>query len=124
MQILKSQIANLKSKIPGAAMYFFVRFNGFVTIVFGVLLMLCGVGATIYGFIQNAALVDIVNNYWLAGSQSRLLDARFYAAVFGLGLFLAGMCISAWGQLLLVFADVAANTHESNVLLRGMRKQD
>jgi hypothetical protein len=103
-------------------MYFFVRFNGFVTIVLGVLLMLCGVGATGYGFVQNAALVDLVNNYWLAGSNSRLLDARFYAAALGLGLFLIGMCTSAWGQLLLVFADVAANTREANVLLRGMRK--
>ena len=31
-------------------MYFFVRFNGFVTMVIGVLLMLFGVGAAIYGF--------------------------------------------------------------------------
>ena len=104
-------------------MYFFVRFTGFVTIVLGILLMFFGVGAVIYGFVQNAALIDLVNNYWLASSNIRLLDARFYMAVIGLGLFLAGMGISAWGQLLLVFADIAANTREANVILRGMRSQ-
>jgi hypothetical protein len=103
-------------------MYFFVRFTGIVTIIFGALLMLLGVGTAIYGFIQNAALVDLVNNYWLAASNSRLLDARFYAAMIGLGLFLTGMLTSALGQLLLVFADVASNTKETNAILRNMRK--
>lgn len=105
-------------------MYFFVRFTGIVTIIVGVLLMLLGVSTTIYGFIQNAALVDLVNNYLLAGSNSRLLDARFYAALLGLGMFLSGMFTSALGQLLLVFADLATNTRETNALLRGMRKVD
>ncbi|MCX6081536.1 MAG: hypothetical protein NTW32_18565 [Chloroflexi bacterium] len=105
-------------------MYFFVRFNGFVTIVIGVLFMLCGVAAAIYGFAQNAALVDLANNFLLAGSNIRLLDARFYMAGLGLVLFLLGMCTSAWGQLLLVFADVAVNTHETNSILRGMRRME
>jgi hypothetical protein len=105
-------------------MYFFVRFTGIVTLVVGALLMLLGVGTTIYGFIQNAALVDLVNNFWLASSNARLIDARFYAAVIGLGLFLAGMLTSALGQLMLVFADLATNTKETNMLLRGMRKVD
>ncbi len=103
-------------------MYFFVRFTGIVILVLGVLLMLLGVGTTIYGFVQNAALVDLVNNYWLASTNSRLVDARFYAAVTGLACFLAGMLIAALGQLLLVFADVATNTKETNALLRGLRK--
>jgi hypothetical protein len=103
-------------------MYFFVRFNGIVNIVLGILLMLCGVGVAIYGFLQNAVLVDFVNNFWLANSNSRLLDARFYAAALGLLLFLLGMCVAACGQLFLVFADVAANTRESNQILRGIRK--
>ena len=105
-------------------MYFFVRFTGIVTLVVGASLMLLGVGTTIYGFIQNAALVELVNNYWLAGSNVRLIDARFYAAVIGLALFLVGMLTSALGQLMLVFADVATNTKETNMLLRGMRKAD
>lgn len=103
-------------------MYFFVRFTGIVLIVVGVLLMLFGFGAAIYGFVQNAALVDLINNSWLTGSNNRLVDARFYAAIFGLGLFIAGMFTSGCGQLMLVFADVAVNTRETNVILREMRK--
>ncbi len=105
-------------------MYFFVRFTGIVTLIMGVLLMLLGVSTTIYGFVQNAALIDLVNNYWLASSNARLVDARFYAAVFGLGLFLSGMLTSALGQLLLVFADVASNTRETNAILRSMHKAE
>jgi hypothetical protein len=105
-------------------MYFFVRFTGIVTLVVGALLMLLGVGTTIYGFIQNAALVDLVNNYWLASSNARLVDARFYMAVLGLAFFLFGMLVSALGQLMLVFSDVATNTKETNMLLRGLRKSD
>ena len=103
-------------------MYFFVRFNGFVTIVVGILLMLCGIGVAIYGFVQNAALVDLANNYLLASSNIRLLDARFYAAFLGLVMFLVGTCTAAWGQLTLAIADTAANSREIKVLLRGMRK--
>jgi hypothetical protein len=102
-------------------MYFFVRFTGIIMLIIGVLLMLLGVGTAIYGFVQNAALIDLVNNYWLAGTNSRLLDARFYAAVFGLAFFLTGMLTSALGQLLLVFADLANNTKETNLILRGLR---
>jgi hypothetical protein len=105
-------------------MYFFVRFTGIVTIIIGALLMLLGVGTALYGFIQNEALIDLVNNYWLAGSNSRLMDARFYAALFGLFFFLGGMVTAALGQLLLVFTDIATQTHETNVLLRMMRKTD
>ena len=105
-------------------MYFFVRFQAFMSMVFGILLMLLGIGVAIYGFVQNVALVDIVNSYWLAGSNSRLLDARFYAAALGLGLFLLGMFTAACGQLLLVFADVAENTRETNHILRGIRNAE
>jgi cbb3-type cytochrome oxidase subunit 1 len=83
--------------------------------------MLFGAAATVYGFIQNAALIDLVNNYWLVSSNARLIDARFYAALIGLGLFVAGMITSAMGQLLLVFTDMAVNTRETNAILRGMR---
>jgi hypothetical protein len=93
-------------------------------LILGVLLMLLGVGTAIYGFVQNAALIDLVNNYWLAGSNARLVDARFYAAVFGLGFFLTGMLTSAVGQLLLVFADLANNTKETNLILRGLRSAE
>ncbi len=105
-------------------MYFFVRFTGIVTLILGALLMLLGVGTALYGFIQNAALVDLVNNYWLVGSNARLMDARFYAAIFGLFFFLGGMVTAACGQLLLVFIDIATQTRETNLLLRMMRKTD
>lgn len=105
-------------------MYFFVRFTGVVMLILGVLLMFLGVGTAIYGFVQNAALIDLVNNYWLANTNSRLLDARLYAAIFGLAFFLTGMLTSALGQLLLVFADLANNTRETNLLLRGLRSAE
>ena len=101
-------------------MYFFVRFTGIVILILGILLMLFGIGTTVYGFVQNAALVDLVNNYLLVGSNSRLTDARFYMAVLGLASFLVGMLASAFGQLMLVFADIASNTRETNALLRGL----
>jgi hypothetical protein len=86
------------------------------------LLMVFGIGGAVYGFIQNAALVVFVNNYWLAGSNMILQDARFFTTAIGLLLFLLGMSTAAAGQLMLVFADVAANTRDSNIILRGMRK--
>jgi hypothetical protein len=103
-------------------MYFFVRFTGVVIVIVGVLLMLFGFVAAIYGFVQDAMLVEWTNNILLAGSNFRLVDARFYAAIFGLGFFLIGMFTSGLGQLMLVFADVAANTKETNGILRGMRR--
>lgn len=107
-------------------MYFFVRFTGIVAIILGAFLMLFGVGTAIYVFLQNAEVLDLINNHWWASSgiQARLLDARFYGAVFGLFSFLTGMVTSALGQLLLVFADVANNTRETNAILRGMRKSE
>jgi hypothetical protein len=103
-------------------MYFFVRFTGIMILILGVLLMLLGIGTTIYGFVQNAALIDLVNNYLLAGTNSRLTDARYYMALIGLASFLVGMLTSAFGQLMLVFADIASNTRETNALLRGLRQ--
>lgn len=103
-------------------MYFFVRFAGIVKIILGILLMLAGIAVVIYGFVQNAALVYWVNTTLLASSNTRLLDARFYASILGLVMFLAGMSVSALGQLLLVFADIANHTRDTNALLRAMRR--
>jgi hypothetical protein len=101
-------------------MYFFVRFTGIASIALGVVLMLLGAGATVYGFVQNAALIDLVNNYWLASSSARLVDARFYTAMIGLGLFMVGMIASAIGQLMLVFVDLAMSSRETSLILRGI----
>jgi hypothetical protein len=104
-------------------MYFFVRFHGFMTIFFGILVMVFGVAGAIYGFAQNVALVELVNRYLLAGTYSRLLDARIYVAALGLILFLLGLSIAAGGQLLVVFADMAANTRETKLILRSIRRE-
>jgi hypothetical protein len=104
-------------------MYFFVRFTGIMIIILGVLLILVGLGGAIYGLAQNDVILGMVNTSLAAtGSNLRLVDSRPYAAIFGLLMFMAGMSIGAIGQLLLVFADVAKNTKETNILLRGMRK--
>ena len=105
-------------------MYIFVRIHALITIVFGILLMLFGLGLVVAGFVQNAALVNMVNTLWLAGSNIQMVDARFYASAFGLGFFLLGLAVAAAGELLLVFADVAVNTRETNQILLRMRKAD
>jgi len=104
-------------------MYFFVRFLGIMVLIVGILLMFLGFGAAIYGFLQNAAVVDYANHYLLAGSNMRMVDdARIYSAILGLGLFLLGMFSAGLGQLMLVFADVAANTRETTAILRGLQR--
>jgi hypothetical protein len=120
----QSKIANPKSKIAGGAMYFFVRFTGIVILVCGVVLMLLGFGGAIYAFVQNIALTDLVNQYVFEASQSslRVTDTRFFSSVAGLMVFTLGMGTAAVGQLMLIFADIATNTRETNVLLRGMRR--
>ncbi|MEI6291878.1 MAG: hypothetical protein WCP19_15765 [Chloroflexota bacterium] len=105
-------------------MYFFVRFQGVITIITGVLIMILGVGAAIYGFVQNAAVVDMVNSYYLAGKNSVLTDARFYAAITGLGLFVIGLGTAASGQLMLVFADIASNTYDTKKILQRLAHKD
>jgi len=91
-------------------------------IILGVLLILAGLGGALYGLLQNDAILAMVNASLAATSNLRLVDARPYAAIFGLVMFMSGMSVAAIGQLLLVFADVARSTKETNTLLRGMRR--
>ena len=105
-------------------MYIFVRVHALITIIFGILLMLFGLGLVVVGFVQNAAVVDLVNNFWLAGSTMRMVDARFYASAIGLSIFLLGLAVAAAGELLMVFADLANNTRETNLTLLRLRKAD
>jgi hypothetical protein len=104
-------------------MYFFVRFQGFVNIGTGILLMLSGVAVAILGFFQSVALMDVVNVYLNAASRQMLTDVRFFASVLGLIIFLVGMGLAASGQLLLVFVDMANSAEETNTLLTAMSKQ-
>lgn len=110
-------------------MYFFVRFTGIVILVSGVLLMLLGFGGAIYGFVQGPQVVALINQYIFEASQSSLrlsleADTRFFTSLAGLVFFVFGMGIAAMGQLMLVFADIASNTHETNLLLRGLRRAE
>lgn len=95
-------------------MYFFVIFNAIVTMVIGVLLLVGGIGVAVAGFLQNAAIVELTNQYVLAGTNIRMLDARFYTSLLGLLFFLSGMVTAAVGQLFIVFADIATNMRELN----------
>src|ERR1051325_6678064 len=105
-------------------MYLFVRFTGIAILIFGLLLMLFGFGGALYGFFQNDAVVDLINNYMLANSKYVLeQDIRFYTTSYGLALFLAGMLASALGQLMLVFVDLATSSRETNIILRSLRRR-
>lgn len=105
-------------------MYFFVRYTGYVLILFGIFLMLTGLAGTIYGFFWHDALLARINEA-LAASNSvwRVTEMRFLTSLLGLSVFVAGMVVAALGQLLLVFADLASHTHETNVLLRSFRSR-
>jgi hypothetical protein len=106
-------------------MYFFVRFTGAVIVIVGVVLMLMGFGVAMVGLFQNTLLVNFINTSFLAGTNQRLVnDFRIYSAILGFGAFLAGMLAAGMGQLMLVFADVAVNTREANLLLRDLRNQE
>ena len=105
-------------------MYFFVRFTAIVAIIFGILLMLAGVAMGLYGFFQNAALVGLMNTYIFEGSNFRMVDARLVAALIGAGLLGAGMLAAALGQLMMAVLDLANNTRETNILLRGLAGDD
>lgn len=102
-------------------MYIFVRFAAFLTLATGVGLMLAGVGVSVYGLAQNVAITAWLNTTLLAGSPFRLADARFWAALGGLTLFVSGAMLAAQGQLMLVFVDLANHARETNNLLRSFR---
>jgi hypothetical protein len=103
-------------------MYFFVRFTGVTLVILGALAMLAGVGIVVYGFVQHAQLLALTENYVWAGINQPLPDPRMALALLGLVTFFAGMFKAAMGQLLLVFADIATQTRETNALLRGLKK--
>lgn len=101
-------------------MYVFVRFTGIVLVVFGLLLMVAGFGGAVYLIVWKDSLVGAMNDYLLsAGSRSVVTgDILPPLAVTTLVLFLAGMLTAAFGQLMLVFADIGSNSRETNILLR------
>ena len=105
-------------------MYFFVRYTGYVMLIFGVIFLLAGLGWAIYGLVQHQALLDFINA-GLEASHSlwRVQEVRFVTSLSGLLIFVTGMFVSAFGQLLLIFADIANQTRETNIILRSMRRR-
>ncbi|PKN95290.1 MAG: hypothetical protein CVU44_01005 [Chloroflexi bacterium HGW-Chloroflexi-6] len=105
-------------------MYIFVRLTAVVTILFGVLLMLAGLSGAGYGFFQNDALTLTINNYLeQTNDMRRVVNAGYAGVILGTLAFIFGMFAAAFGQLLLVFVDLATHTRETNIILRGFRAQ-
>lgn len=103
-------------------MYIFVRITAVATILFGVLLMLTGLGGAIYGFLQNNEVTLAVNQSLEASDEMfRVVNAGYAGLILGAAAFLLGMISAALGQLLLVFVDLATHTRETNIILRGFR---
>lgn len=105
-------------------MYIFVRITAVATILFGVLLMLLGLGGAIYGFLQNNEITLAVNHSLEATNEMfRVVNAGYAGLILGAVAFLLGMISAALGQLLLVFVDLATHTRETNIILRGFRSR-
>ena len=103
-------------------MYIFVRFAAVVTIILGVLLMLVSLVGAAYGFFQNDAVTLAINNALeAANDMRRVINAGYAGLILGAIVFVMGMFTAAFGQLLLVFVDLAAHTRETNVILRSFR---
>jgi hypothetical protein len=103
-------------------MYIFVRITAVATILFGVLLMLAGLGGAIYGFLQNNEITLAVNQSLEASDEIfRVVNAGYAGLILGAAAFLLGMISAALGQLLLVFVDLATHARETNIILRGFR---
>lgn len=114
-------------------MYFFVRYTGYVLILFGIFLMLAGLAGTILGFVQPESLLSSINeglnasnSLWRLSESQNESGTRFLTfltSLLGLSMFVSGMVVAALGQLLLVFADLASHARETNILLRSFRSR-
>jgi hypothetical protein len=110
--------------MSGGSMYVFVRFTGYVLIVFGLLSMLTGFGGAVYFSIQKDTLINELNSYLLSTGGKSVFpqDSMPYFALMAVVIFLSGLLTAAFGQLMLVFADIGSNSRETNILLRSLRK--
>ena len=106
-------------------MYVFVRFTGYVLVVFGLLFMLVSFVTAMYLLIQQNTFINTLNNYLLTTGGKSVFpqDSLVYFALIALIVFLSGMLTAAFGQLMLVFADIGNNSRETNILLRSLRKK-
>ena len=107
-------------------MYVFVRFTGYMLVVFGLLFMLASFIGASYLFIQQNTLINTLNNYLLSTGGKSVFpqDSLAYFALTAMIVFLSGLFTAAFGQLMLVFADIGNNSRETNVLLRSLRNKN
>lgn len=106
-------------------MYVFVRFTGYVLVIIGLLSMLIGFGSAIWLFIQRDTLIASLNSYLLTSGSKSVFpeDMLPYFALMAMIVFMTGMFSAAFGQLMLVFADIGQNSRETNILLRSLRNR-
>ena len=106
-------------------MYVFVRFTGYVLVVTGLLLMVSSFGGAVYLFVQKDSILTAINHYLLTTGGKSVFpqDSLPYFALMAVIIFLSGMMTAAFGQLMLVFADIGSNSRETNVLLRALRNR-
>ena len=98
-------------------MYLFVRITAIILMVIGILIMLAGV---VYAVIAVANLFGNAPGLGpVVPGVGPLLVAPYGGVVVSLLIFFQGLLITAAGQLMLVFTDIANNTAESVALLRG-----
>ena len=93
-------------------MYALVRINGLLTITLDLVLLGVGLAIGIVGVTQNDQLLAIANATLMNGTGYVLLDSRFYTIPIATILFFVGLGISSNGQLMIAFADNAANTRK------------
>lgn len=97
-------------------MYLFVRVTAVIFIILGLLLMVAAVLAVaggMLGFVTGGV------PFQMGPNLPTMTLAPVGTLVFGIAFFLQGLLIAALGQVMLVFADIARNTEETNRLLRS-----
>ena len=106
-------------------MYIFVRFTGYVLVVFGVIAIVAGFGSAVVLVIQGATLITNLNNYLLSSGAKSVYPQDFtpYFALMAMMVFVSGLLTAAFGQLMLVFADIGSNSRETNIILRSLRNK-
>lgn len=105
-------------------MYSLVRFNGILSIAFGLVLLSIGIVVMILGVTHNSQFVQMANMYIMAGTGYKLLDIRFYTSLLGVLLFLVGLGCASRGQLLISLANTSANSSEVVKLLKILVNND
>jgi hypothetical protein len=106
-------------------MYVFVRFTGYVLVVTGLLLMVGSFVGAIYLVLQGDNFLTTINHYLLTTGGKSVFpqDSLTYFALMAVIVFLSGLLTAAFGQLMLVFADIGSNSRETNILLRSLRNR-